>query len=167
MAEPTLRPYDRESEADRRALWRLKVDFERSLGSGTGDDAKAARYESKLTEGYRDRWLAWVDLCVGDEPGCVTVADDGDALVGYAFVLPERLAFVWDAAVVNELYVEPRWRGRGAADDLLEAALALARDQELPLDRVLLDVDPDNERARAFFERHGFEPWGEIVAREL
>jgi ribosomal protein S18 acetylase RimI-like enzyme len=98
----------------------------------------------------------------------VTVAEAADGeLVGYVFLLPERLAFVWDAAVVNELYVAPASRGTGVADDLLAAATALAEAQDLPLERLLLDVDPGNERARAFYERHGFEPWGEIVARPL
>ncbi len=49
----------------------------------------------------------------------------------------------------------------------MDAALALARDQDLPLDRIVLDVDPANERARAFYDRHGFESWGELVARDL
>jgi ribosomal protein S18 acetylase RimI-like enzyme len=93
--------------------------------------------------------------------------DDGGELVGYVFVLPERLAMVWDAAVINELYVAPDYRGTGVADDLLAAAVDLASDQSLPLDRVVLDVDPANERARAFYDRHGFEPWGELVAREV
>jgi ribosomal protein S18 acetylase RimI-like enzyme len=32
---------------------------------------------------------------------------------------------------------------------------------------MVLDVDPNNDRAKAFYERHGFEPWGEMVARSL
>jgi ribosomal protein S18 acetylase RimI-like enzyme len=92
--------------------------------------------------------------------------DDQD-LVGYVFVLPERLAMVWDAAVINEIYVSPEHRGTGVADDLMDAAVALAGDQDLPLDRIVLDVDPKNERAKAFYDRHGFEPWGEMVARSL
>jgi ribosomal protein S18 acetylase RimI-like enzyme len=164
--DPTLRPYD--PGADRDALWSLKRAFETGLGAA-GDEAKAATYESKLTDEYRRRWLAWVDRCIADEPRCVTVAADGDegAPVGYVFLLPERLSFVWDAAVVNEIYVAPDHRGTGLADELLGAATALAREQELPLDRLLLDVDPENERARAFYDRHGFEPWGEVVARGL
>ena len=172
-----LRPYD--PGADRAALWSLKTDFEMALGAA-GDDAKAATYADKLTEAYRERWLAWVDRCVADRAACVTVAErqevDGSEaerdrgerdLVGYVFVLPERLAFVWDAAIVNELYVPPAYRGTGVADDLLAAAVDVARRQDLPLDRLLLDVDPENDRAAAFYERHGFEPWGEIRARPL
>jgi len=63
-------------------------------------------------------------------------------LVGYVFVLPERLAMIWDAAVINELYVVPESRGTGVADELMGAAVALAGDQDLPLDRIVLDVDP-------------------------
>ena len=172
-----VRPYDRERDAD--ALYELKTAFERGLGENTGGDEKAVAYEGKLTDGYRERWLGWVDRCVADDERCVTVAidesaevpesgtgDDG-AAVGYVFVLPERLSMVWDAAVLNELYVAPAYRGTGLGDDLLDAAVALAGDQDLPLDRVVLDVDPANERAKRFYDRHGFESWGEMVARPL
>jgi len=53
------------------------------------------------------------------------------------------------------------------ADALLAAALSVAREQALPLDRIVLDVDRENDRAQAFYERWGFEHWGEMVAREL
>jgi len=162
--DATLRPYD--PNADRESLWALKAAFERELGAADGDE-KATTYEGKLTDTYRERWLAWVDRCVADDGRCVTVVERDDRLVGYVFVLPERLALVWDAAVVNELYIDPGRRGTGVADDLIAAATELAREQDLPLDRLLLDVDPGNERAYAFYERHGFEPWGEIVARGL
>lgn len=173
QTDPILRPFGPDDPADRRALWELKTAFETDLAAGTGGDDKAERYDAKLTEEYRHRWLAWVDRCVADEPRCVTLAEvdsaDGSDVeaVGYVFVLPERLAFVWDAAVVNELYVAPDHRGTGVSDALLDAAVDLAREQDLPLDRLLLDVDPENERAYDFYARHGFEPWGEIVAREL
>lgn len=170
MTDATLRPYDPGDEADRTALWELKAAFETDLAAGTGGDEKAARYDAKLTDDYRRRWLSWVDRCVADDERCVVVAEGdggGDGAVGYVFVLPERLSFVWDAAVVNELYVDPEHRGTDVADALLESGVDLARDQDLPLDRLLLDVDPENERASAFYERFGFEPWGEIVARDL
>lgn len=159
-----VRPYD--ADRDRDALWGLKRAFELELGGGA-DDAKAAAYAEKLTAGYRERYLDWVDRCVAERPECVAVAVAGDDLVGYAFLLPASLAMIWDAAVLNELYVTPDHRGSGLADRLLEAVLAVARDQSLPMDRLALDVAPTNARARAFYERHGFEPWGELVARPL
>ena len=175
-----LRPYDPDTDAD--GLYDCKLAFERGLGETTGGDEKATAYEEKLSDSYRERWLAWVERCVADDERCVTVAvdevggaggddrnsgDEGGEVVGYVFVLPERLAMVWDAAVINELYVAPDYRGTGVADDLVAAAVDLAADQSLPLDRIVLDVDPANERARAFYDRHGFESWGEMVARPV
>ncbi|RDZ89486.1 GNAT family N-acetyltransferase, partial [Haloferax sp. Atlit-6N] len=83
------------------------------------------------------------------------------------FVLPESLAFVWDAAVLNEIFVAPDYRGTGVADALMNAAVESARAQDLPLDRMVLDVDRENDRAQAFYERYGFDHWGEMVARDL
>ncbi len=158
-----IRPY--QSDAD--ALWDLKRGFELELGEGTGDDGKAATYREKLDDEYRASYLAWVDRCVAENDRCVQLAQRDGAVVGYVFVLPETLSHIWDGAVLNEIFVHEDHRGAGVADDLLEAALSVARDQALPLDRLVLDVDPENERARAFYERWGFEPWGEMVAREL
>ena len=166
----TLRPYDPATDAE--GLYDCKTAFERGLGENTGGDEKATAYDEKLTDDYRDRWLAWVERCVDDDERCVTVAvaegiESGEAVVGYVFVLPERLTMIWDAAVVNELYVAPAHRGTGVADDLMAAAVDLAADQSPPLDRIVFDVDPANERARAFYDRLGFEPWGEMLSRTI
>ena len=178
-------------ERDRTGLWACKRRFETELGTGTGDETKAERYEGKLTERYRRRYFDWVDRCCAETSRSVQVAiengtdreeesprvrasgrdghDEGaeSTVVGYVFVLPESLSMIWDAAVLNEIYVAPSHRGIGLADDLMEAALSVAREQSLPLDRIVLDVDPDNERAVGYYERHGFEPWGQMIAREL
>ena len=162
-----VRPY---RERDRGPLWELKQGFERALGSGTGGEEKAARYEEKLDADYRDGYLEWVERCVAEDERAIQVAEREGAdtpLAGYVFVLPESLTYIWDAAVVNELFIREPHRGTGVADDLLEAALTVARDQDLPLDRVVLDVDPDNERARTFYEQWDFAPWGELLARSL
>jgi GNAT superfamily N-acetyltransferase len=153
--------------ADRSRLWELKRGFERELGAATGDAGKAQSYAVKLDDDYRERYLDWVDRCLKTEPDAIQVAEVAGSVVGYAFVLPERHALIWDAAVLNELYVEPSARGTGVGEALLEAAIDVARSQDLPLDRIMLDVDPGNEPARALYEDHGFEPWGELLAREL
>lgn len=174
----TIRPYD--PETDRDALWTLKTGFERGLGAGTGGDEKAKLYDSKLDDGYRAGYIEWVERCLAEEPRAVTVAErdavddeevattrQGTQLVGYVFVLPESLAYIWDSAVLNEIYVTPACRGIGVADRLMDAAIDVAKGQELPLERLVLDVDRENERARSFYERHGFDHWGEMVARSL
>ena len=161
-----VRPYD--PDRDREALWALKRGFELGIGEKGGDEKESA-YEGKLDSSYRTRYLEWVERCVADED-CVFVADPGDGgdgLDGYLFLLPERLAFVWDAAVLNEVYVRPESRGTGLADELMDRAVEHARGQELPLNRLVLDVDRENERARSFYDRYGFTHWGEMVARDL
>lgn len=160
-----LRSYE---TADAEDLWELKRAFETGLGEA-GSDGKESAYAEKLTDEYRTRWLGWVSECTDENARCVTVATrpDGDGLAGYVFVLPESMAFVWDAAVLNEIYVHPDFRGSDVASELLTAGLGVAREQDLPLDRIVLDVDGENERARAFYEKHGFEHWGEMVARPL
>ncbi len=159
-----IRPYE---ENDTEEFWKLKRAFELGLGAGTGGDDKEAVYEGKLTEDYRERYLDWVEWCVDEDERCVIVADAGDELVGYVFVLPEAFAFIWDAAILNEIYVRPPHRGTGIADELMDAAVSFADDQTLPLDRLVLDVDRENDRAGAFYDRHGFEHWGEMVAKKL
>jgi ribosomal protein S18 acetylase RimI-like enzyme len=163
-----IRPYE---PGDAEGLWDCKRAFELGLGSGTGGDDKDEKYRGKLDREYREEWFEWVERCVDADPKCVTVAvdetDGSDTLTGYVFVLPESHRFIWDAAVLNEIYVAPDHRGTGVADGLMDAAVAFARDQDLPLDRLVLDVDRENDRAKGFYERHGFDHWGEMVAREL
>ncbi|WP_135830335.1 GNAT family N-acetyltransferase [Halorussus halobius] len=177
---PRVRPYDPDRDAD--DLRALKRAFEMGLATDTGGEDKPAKYEAKLTDEYAERYLDWVLWCTKHERRCVTVveadaetadgepgdaATDDPALAGYAFVLPQQLSMIWDAAVLNELYLRPEYRGTGVADDLMAAVVALAEDQDLPMDRLVLDVDQENDRAQAFYDRHGFEQWAEMVAREL
>lgn len=161
-----VRVYD--ASQDREELWALKDAFERGIGSDTGSEDKQTQYEAKLDDDYRERWFAWVERCLDDDERAIHVAptDDG-SIRGYVFVLPDSLSFIWDAAILNEIYVKPGARGRGVADDLMDAALEFARDQDLPLDRMVLDVDRENPRAQGFYEKWGFDHWGEMVARDI
>lgn len=160
-----VRPYD--ADRDRDALWELKREFELGLGEGTGEDDKKHRYDAKLTDDYREEYLEWVGRCLTEDRRSIQVAERDENVVGYVFVLPDNLAYIWDGAVLNEVFVDPEYRGTGISDDLMEAALAYARDMDLPLDRMVLDVDRENDRAQAFYERWDFDHWGEMVARDL
>ncbi|MDJ1431515.1 GNAT family N-acetyltransferase [Halostagnicola sp. A-GB9-2] len=164
-------------ETDRDGLWRLKRQFELGLGTDTGGEQKAEIYEQKLTGEYRTRYLEWAERCTEEAAQSILVAernatagrttDGGERLVGYIFVLPESLSLIWDAGVVNELFVAEPHRGTGVADRLMERALEVLSEQDLPLERVVLDVDRANDRAQAFYERYGFDHWGELVSRPL
>lgn len=165
-----VRPY---RSADAEDLWTVKRGFETTLGDGSESEAKAAAYRDKLDETYRREYLAWVDRCRMEANRSVQVVDAAESgeedvqLAGYVFVLPASFAYIWDAAVLNEIYVRETYRGTDVGDELMAAALDVAREQELPLDRIVLDVDRSNERARGFYERWDFESWGEMLARDL
>lgn len=134
-------------------LWVADLDADAHADADSGpaaDDSGPAGYDSSDSHDSPDK-----------------AGDPARDLAGYAFLLPESLAMIWDAAVLNEIYVRPTARGTGLADDLLAAVVEHAREQTLPLDRMVLDVDPGNGRACQFYGRHGFESWGEMVAREL
>ena len=151
---------------DWEALWRFKQAFERELGAG-GSAKKEATYAEKLTSEYRQRYTDWVERCLSVDPACIQLAVVDDTPAGYVFVLPETYAMIWDAGVINELYLAPEHRSSGLADSLLAAGVSVIETQSLPLSRVILDVSPENERAQAVYERHGFTPWGELLVREL
>ncbi|MFB6112735.1 MAG: N-acetyltransferase family protein [Halodesulfurarchaeum sp.] len=165
-----VRPY---RDGDAPELWALKRHFETGLAEKKDAADETDAYREKLDEDYRRNYLDWVDRCRMEAPRAVQVAeDDRDTapegqLAGYVFVLPPSLAYIWDAAVLNEIFVRKALRGTGVGDELMGEALDVARSQDLPLDRVVLDVDQSNERASQFYERWGFEHWGEMVARDL
>jgi RimJ/RimL family protein N-acetyltransferase len=62
-------------------------------------------------------------------------------------------------ALVLAVYVVPAARGRGVVDALLEAALAMARD-ELGSRRMVLQVNEHNHAAIRVYERHGYRLTG-------
>ena len=68
-----------------------------------------------------------------------------------------------DRLVVGELYVAEAHRGSGLADRLMERAERDARERDCG--ELRLDVDVDNERAMAFYEKQGFEPYRKQLTR--
>lgn len=91
--------------------------------------------------------------------GRIVLAEAGGAVAGYAI-----LVWFWSnehggtVAILDELYVEPAWRGRGVGAAFL-AHLAAAPDADGgPVRGMLLEVAPANARARDFYLRHGFAP---------
>ena len=63
---------------------------------------------------------------------------------------------------INTLWVDTNLRGFGLADALLDCAGALAED--MGLRSLSLFAWHDNERARAFYARHGFRPIKTIIS---
>ena len=88
--------------------------------------------------GWIARWLI--------PAGRTTVADADGAIVGFMSVSTAR-----ECSWIAHLYLHPGWIGRGIGTRLLQLAL-----KELP-PPIRLYTFQENQRARIFYERRGFE----------
>jgi ribosomal protein S18 acetylase RimI-like enzyme len=100
--------------------------------------------------------------------GRALVLDQLGVAVGYGF-----LVSFWSnelggqVCVLDELFVKPPYRGRGAVTELVEA---LAQESPLGLGRLValaLEVSDRNQRARELYERLGFEAGNRVMTRVL
>lgn len=81
----------------------------------------------------------------------------GDSLEGFLGFTPLRNPKIAHKGILWGMYIKPDTRGTGLAEAMIEAALAYARDH---VEQVLISVIADNKRARRFYEKMGFEPYG-------
>jgi len=81
------------------------------------------------------------------------VALEGDKVIGYSITCPPAGIFRRRAELVS-IAVAPAFRGKGAADTLMTATLR--RLMRRGITGIGLMVKVTNDRARAFYERHGF-----------
>ena len=66
---------------------------------------------------------------------------------------------------IGNLYVAPGYRGTGLADELIERAMQYAREEGCV--EFSLGVEATNERAKAYYEKLGFEPYRQKMAVSL
>jgi GNAT superfamily N-acetyltransferase len=79
----------------------------------------------------------------------------GDPAVAVALLtLRPNVWYEGPVALLDELYVAPELRGRGAGSTLLMAAEAMTRERGGEL--LEINVDGDDIDARRFYERHGY-----------
>lgn len=88
------------------------------------------------------------------------VIEDAQGLAGYCKLGPISLPAAPEgrAAELRQLYLRDRAKGTGAAQALMDWALATARAGGAT--ELWLSVYIDNHRARRFYERYGFEDRG-------
>ena len=72
----------------------------------------------------------------------------GYALLAKTFSQEAGGLTVW----IEEIYILPEFRGKGLGSDFLEFVK-----NEIPAARYRLETEPENERAKALYKRHGFE----------
>jgi ribosomal protein S18 acetylase RimI-like enzyme len=105
---------------------------------------------------------------LNDRDAVVLVAEQDHAVIGYAYGTLEGydyMALRGPAAVLQDLIVDPAYRGRGVGRSLLEAMLAALTSKGAP--RVMLSTAERNEAAHRFFERVGFRRTMIEMTREL
>lgn len=90
-----------------------------------------------------------VPLLESDEHGVVLLADDGYAVLVWSYSLESG----GRDALLDEIYVREQGRGTGKA--LMESVFAEMRERDIR--RIFLETEAENDRARAFYSRLGFE----------
>ncbi len=91
-----------------------------------------------------------------DEHVHTWVAERAARIVGFATIGPGRDEDVRRGdREIYSIYLEPEQWGHGVARDLMRTVIG-----EAGHNRIVLWVMADNERARHFYRRHGFEPDG-------
>ena len=110
-------------------------------------------YEAAPSDSGLDE-MARALIASTDDQGMLLVADDGGEVIGFAAV-----GWKWSSlrgariAVLEDLFVAPEARGRGAADALIQACASRARDNGAPVMTWL--TAPDNHRAQTVYDRVG------------
>ena len=107
--------------------------------------------------------LPWTEEMFESELARKDISEILVARVSDAGMPPPMLGYicVWvigEELHINNLAVDPRWRRRGIAGALLEAALQ--RGRVCGARRALLEVRASNFAAHALYRRYGFEPAG-------
>jgi len=85
------------------------------------------------------------------------------APVGYAMLTPPALPIETtpDDVELKRIYLLAGWQGNGNGDRLMGLLAEEARKRRAR--RMLLAVYPQNDRARRFYARHGFQQIGEMT----
>ena len=104
---------------------------------------------------------AYYEAAIGHSDAIVIIGETPlGAPVGYAVLTPPDLPIESesDDFELKRIYLLAGWQGGGHGDALMNEALTAARSRGAK--RLLLAVYPQNEKARRFYARHGFEQIG-------
>ena len=137
---------------------------------------------AEVSELYADSWRSTYGFIFGDEkvldaevekrfsaeiqraeavdPDIITmVAVEGDAIIGASSSMMDERNQAW----IDRMHILPEYFGTGLADDLMRVTLA----KHSGLQSLALKVLKGNDRAIAFYEKHGFAITGEIEDDDL
>lgn len=136
----------------------------------TSDDAPGWReIRLRMLAEAPDSFLAthaeWVDRPMADWEDFVArnifvSCFEGGRQVGTMGLRPQTAQATRHRALLIAVWLDPKWRGSGRAEAMLEAIVAIARDEGVL--QIELEVASGNDRARRFYERNGFVGVGPI-----
>ena len=99
------------------------------------------------------RPMAFFETRMGGTVGRTLLARVDGAIVGFAG---------WEGDGIGQVFVLPAWHGRGVAAPLLAAAEDVLKSEGHQL--IWLQCRVGNDRARCFYEKHGWYVAGEVDA---
>jgi ribosomal protein S18 acetylase RimI-like enzyme len=151
-ASVTIEPPDASQAGELAELWTSLAAGQRAYGSHIKAEANTAQiHQSILRHITADRLL----IARSDE------------LRGFVMFSLEQGSFEQDVrrGFVENLYVRPPDRNDGIGSALLDAAERALRDRGA--ETVALNVMADNEDARRFYRRHGYDPYRVELEKSL
>lgn len=98
---------------------------------------------------------------VVDGSGIFLLAYDGNEAVGYVRMRVNHQLNNGDAIEIARLYVAAHVIGKGVGSALMESCLQIAKDMQMKT--VWLGVWEKNDRAITFYQKWGFEKFGEQI----
>lgn len=134
----------------------LKALFAESFIETFGHLYRPSDLEEFLAGNSASKWQG----NLGDPDVAIHVAEEAGEIAGFIELAPKKLPYETDrpAIELRRLYLRSNAHGRGIADRLMQWALAEAARRGAQ--ELILSVYIDNQRARRFYERYGFEVVG-------
>ena len=123
-------------------------DSPHAFGSSYEAEAKRSNYE----------WQQVIETALASGKNHVYLAENDGVVCGLVWCkLSAREAGL---AEIFQMWVNPKHRGMGVGEKLLQAAIECARNHSM--DRISLEVTVTNYAAAAFYQSQGFQQVGEI-----
>jgi len=113
-------------------------------------------------------YASFLGARLNDRNAVVLVAETKGETIGYAYGEIEGYDYMslrGPAGVLNDLIVDPAYRGRGIGRWLLDEIISRLKSRGVP--RIVLSTAAKNKSAQRLFERSGFRPTMIEMTREL
>ena len=124
------------------------LDAPHAFGSSYEAEAKRSNYE----------WQQVIETALASGKNHVNLAESDGVVCGLVWCkLSDRETGL---AEIFQMWVNPKHRGMGVGEKLLQAAIGCARNHSM--ERIGLEVTATNSAAAAFYQSQGFQQVGEI-----